>query len=474
MEKNTLYTDPNLASNFGSLIQKQKDFFNTGKTRSYAFRIEQLKKLKDLLKKYEGKIIKALHDDMCRNESEATLEALICVLEVDEAIKNLKKWMAPEKAPANLLLFPSKSKTYYEPYGNTLIISPWNYPFLLTFNPLVSAIAAGNCAIIKPSEVSSHSAGVIKEILEEFPDTFVSVVNGGPEVSEALLKEKFDFIFFTGGTSIGKVVMKAAAEHLTPVVLELGGKSPCIVDETADLDLAARRIIWGKFFNTGQTCIAPDYLYLHSSIKEALIPKMIEAVKGYFSDDPYISKDYGRIINRKHFERIKRLIVKDKVIFGGQTISDDNYIAPTLMDNITWNDPCMKEEIFGPLLPILTYNNLENELIPFLQTKPSPLALYIYTKDNEHEKALMDRLQFGNGCVNDNIMQFNPYQAFGGVGNSGCGSNHGKSGFESFSYRRSIIKRSLSFFDRIFPYVNNKNPEKANRLLQLTRWALKR
>ncbi len=472
MEKDTLYQQANVSSN-ANIIERQRQFFQTGKTRSYEFRIEQLKKYKSLLKKNEDKIINALYTDMHRNKAEANFEYLLCLIEVDEAIKNLKSWMIPVKAPSNILLFPSNSQTYYEPYGVSLIIAPWNFPFLLTFNALVATLAAGNCVIVKPSEIAPASGELIKEILSNFSEEYIYTAMGGPEVSEGLLKEKFDFIFFTGGTAIGKIVAKAAAEHLTPTVLELGGKTPCIIDETASIDLAARRIVWGKFFNTGQTCIAPDFLYVHEKVKAKLIPKMIEAIKEYFSKDAYSSPDFGRIINRKHFERIRKLISKDKVIYGGQTIIDDNFIGPTLMDNVTWDDPAMKEEIFGPILPILSYSNFD-EMIKTLQSKPSPLALYLFTTNRNHEKTVMDKLQFGNGCINDVLMQFNPYTAFGGVGNSGCGCYHGKSGYENFSYRRTIVKRSISFFDSIFPYPSSTNPAKATRIRNLTRWILGR
>ena len=444
-------------STISEAVQKQHNFFLTGKTKDYSYRLEQLKKLKRLIYKYEKQIEVALKEDLHKSQSESFLEIFLCVQEVNEAIKNLKSWMKHYKLPGHLALFPSKTIVTAEPYGKVLIIGPWNYPFVVTLVPLVGAIASGNCVVLKPSELAPHSADLIQQILSEFPEESINVFTGGPEVSEDLLKEKFDSIFFTGGTTIGKIIMKAAAENLTPVTLELGGKSPCIIDSTADLNLAARRIAWSKFTNAGQTCIAPDYLCVHQNVKYALIQKIIDEIKKFYGENPLTSEVYSHIVNTKHFNRLLNLMNPDQVIYGGKSDPEHLVIAPTLLDRVSWNDPIMQEEIFGPILPILTYNNL-NDLLVQLQ-KSKPLSLYLFTKDEQVEKEVLTKLQFGNGCVNDCFNQFNSYMPFGGIGSSGMGNYKGKWSFDTFSQKRPVLKRS-GVYDLFFFILLPKTPRK--------------
>lgn len=433
---------------YQSIISKQREFFATGKTLSLDFRIEQLKKLKTLIQVHEADINEALLADLHKAPAEAYIsEIMIVIEEIDYILKNLPTWIKPRKASTPFpLLFPGRSYVYHEPHGVALIIAPWNYPFQLIMSPLIGAICAGNCAIIKPSELAANTANIITKIINDnFSADYITAINADPTETNLLLQEKFDYIFFTGGMQIGKIIMAAAAKHLTPVTLELGGKSPCIIDETADLDFAARRIVWGKFMNAGQTCIAPDYLYVHHSCKETLIEKLKETIKQFYGTDAKTSNSYGRIINQKHFARLNKLMQAGTIEYGGETDTQERYIAPTIFAGITWNDAIMQEEIFGPLLPILSYTTLD-EVIYAINSHPKPLALYLFTNDKMTENKILNTVSFGGGCVNDCLLQIANYHLpFGGVGASGIGNYHGFNSFAAFSHCKGIYKKSWLF-----------------------------
>lgn len=445
---------------FKAILDQQKSFFSSGKSLPIDFRIEQLKKLKSILQTQESKIAGALKKDLNKAETPAVLyEILLVIKEIDFMVKNLHEWARPVKVKTPLSLLPARSEIYFEPYGIVLIIGPWNFPFNLVMAPLIGAMSAGNCVVIKPSEVSGHTQDLILDLINNnFPAEYVTAVSADPEQMNDLLQEKFDYIFFTGGTAIGKIIMQAAAKHLTPVTLELGGKCPAIVDESANIDYAARRIIWGKTMNAGQMCVSPDYLLVHRSQKETMITKLQNAIKQFYGDDPAKSSSFGRIINKKHFERLTKLMEKCNILYGGTVNKDDLYISPTLIDGVSWNDPIMQEEIFGPLLPILTYDKME-DMIALLAKRPKSLALYLFTKNKENEKTLLNNLSFGGGCVNDCLWQTGNYNLpFGGVGESGMGHYHGKYSFETFSHHKSIYKKLVSIDPKIDypPYTKFK------------------
>lgn len=425
------------------LLEKQRKFFASNTTKSIPFRIEQLKKLKKMLVTHESDILLALQMDLNKSFAEGMMSEVLLVLkEIDFAIKYLKKWAKPKKVKTPLLFFPGKSYIHFEPYGCALIMSPWNYPIMLAFSPLIGAISAGNCTIIKPSEAAPYTQHLIVEIISKwFEPDYIAALNLNTKQTELLLENKFDYIFFTGSTNIGKKVMEAAAVHLTPVTLELGGKSPCIIDETADLDFAARRIIWGKMINAGQTCIAPDYLCVQQSSKNKLVEKLRDTLRNFYSDDPEKSGSFGRIINQKQMARLSNLLKTGNIIQGGKINSDTRYIAPTLIDNISWQDPIMQEEIFGPILPILTFDKIET-LITSLKTQQKPLALYLFSNKQSTQQLVLNELSFGGGCINDCILQVaNPNLPFGGVGMSGMGGYHGEHSFQTFSHRKSIYRK---------------------------------
>lgn len=364
------------------IASRQRTYFFTGASKDISFRIQQLTILRQAIEKYEAEIVTALHHDLRKPETEAYTSDIGPVLhEIDRAVTQLTSWTKPKKVRTPFLLFPGSSYIYPEPFGSVLIIGAWNYPINLTLSPLVGAMAAGNCAVVKPSEVAPHTSWILAKIFEEsFEPAYIAVVEGGVEETQALLTQHFDYLFFTGGTQVGKVVMEAAAKHLTPVTLELGGKNPCIVDSDADLEKAGRRIVWGKLFNAGQTCIAPDYLFVHTSIKQSLFAQIKKSITAFYGEDPSMSQDYGRIINERHFSRLSALLQEGNVVIGGQTHPEDLYIAPTVLDNISWNHAIMQDEIFGPLLPVLEYEDLD-QLIGLLQTKPKPLALYFFSNN---------------------------------------------------------------------------------------------
>ena len=455
---------------FKTLLDQQHQFFATGATLPIDFRIEQLKRLKSLLQTHESEIADALKKDLHKASMEAIFtEVLLVIKELDVVIKHLKKWMRPRKIPTPFFMWPGRSEIQFEPYGSVLIISPWNYPFMLIMSPLIGAISAGNCVILKPSEIAVHTENLITRLIATyFSPNYIAAVKGGPDEVNQLLKEQIDYIFFTGSPQIGKIIMEAAAKTLTPVTLELGGKSPCIVDETADLDFAARRIAWAKTLNAGQVCIAPDYLYVHAACKEALVKKLQQTLIQFFSDNPQKSENYCRIINKKHFDRLTKLMHSGNILFGGQANEDELYIAPTLMDGITWSDPIMQEEIFGPILPILTYEKLD-DVIHVIKSHPKPLALYLFTKNKEHEKQILNHLSFGGGCINDCIAQIaNPHLPFGGVGNSGIGRYHGQYSFETFSHCKSIYKKRILIETKLeYPPYSNKKLGWIRKLLKI-------
>ncbi|MBD2187759.1 aldehyde dehydrogenase [Pseudanabaena mucicola] len=428
-------------------IAKQRAFFAIGKTKDYTFRVEQLNRLSQLIKDNDQLILDALYADLRKPAIEAFgSEVLIALSEIKYTLKHLKAWMQPQKVSTPLNLFPSSSYIHTEPLGVVLIVAPWNYPFNLTIQPLIGAIAAGNCAILKPSEHTPHTSAAIAKIINaNFDPSFITAIEGGIETNQALLAEKFDHIFFTGGTAIGKIVMAAAAQNLTPVTLELGGKSPCIVDETCDLEVTAKRIVWGKFYNMGQTCVAPDYLLVQKQIKPALIEKLLAYVKTFFGDNPQQSPDLGRIVNERQFDRLIGLLDQGKILIGGDHDRSDRFIAPTLIDEVSPNSKVMAEEIFGPILPILEYDQL-TDAIAFVKAQPKPLALYLFSRNKKHQEQILQEISFGGGCLNDLILHLgNPELPFGGVGDSGIGAYHGKTSFDIFSHRKSILKNSFRF-----------------------------
>lgn len=426
------------------IVQKQREFFATNVTKDLNFRKEQLLKLRKAIFEYEDKILDSLLSDLNKSNYEAYMTEVGIVLdEIRYMLKHFKKWAKPKKVRTPLTQFPAKSKIYSEPYGVVLIMSPWNYPFQLSIAPLVGAIAAGNCALIKPSNYSPKTSEVIAEMIgKTFPEEYISVVLGGREANQDLLAQKFDYIFFTGGSTVGRVVMEAAAKHLTPVSLELGGKSPCIVDSTANVDLAAKRIVWGKFINAGQTCVAPDYVLVQKDVKEKLLLSMVKYIKKFFFQA--LDKEYRfpKIINERHFQRLLGLMANENIYFGGKSDPETNRIEPTILDNVTWESPIMQEEIFGPILPILEFTALD-EIIKLVNSRPKPLALYLFTISKANEKLILNSISHGGGCINDTVVHLaTHYLPFGGVGESGIGNYHGRASFDTFSHKKSIMKKS--------------------------------
>lgn len=440
------------------LLQAQRKFFATGKTRDRDFRIKQLQSLERAIVANQDKIIAAVQSDLGRAAFEAYFE-IATLSEVKLALKQLKKWMKPRRVATSVDVFPASAWMQPEPLGVALIIGPWNYPFQLMISPLVGAIAAGNCAILKPSEYAPEMSKVVAELVRStFDSDYITVVEGGAQTSQELLAQKFDHIFFTGGTEIGRIVMQAAAKHLTPVTLELGGKSPCFVDDSVRLDYAAKRIAWGKFINAGQTCIAPDYILVDAAVKDEFVEQLKKAVLELYGDNPAVSPDYARIVNQRQLDRLKALLGSGTIVIGGQVNDTDRYLAPTVLDNVNWNDGVMESEIFGPILPILTYDNLDNA-IALVNQRPKPLALYIFSKSNNVQKNIVNGISSGGVCINDTVLQVSVGNLpFGGVGDSGTGSYHGKASFDTFSHDRSFLKRSILFdLDwRYAPYTDDR------------------
>ena len=425
------------------MLEKQREFFRSGVTLPPIYRIEHLRRLRETICANEGKITEALKSDLGKSGFESYMcEVGLVLEEIRYMLKYACGLSKPRSVSTPLHQFAAKSYIQPEPYGNVLIMSPWNYPFLLTIGPLVDALAAGNTVVIKPSAYSPATSRVIQELIEAYFDpAYVAVVTGGRAENQALLEEKFQYIFFTGSQSVGKVVMEKAAQHLTPVTLELGGKSPCIVDETADLKLAARRIVFGKFLNCGQTCVAPDYVWVHESVKEPLIRLIFEQIRVQYGEHPLENPNYGKIISARHFERLLSLIDPKKVVMGGTWDAQRQKIAPTVLDSVTWEDAVMGQEIFGPVLPIMTFTELE-DVISQLQGKDTPLALYFFSRHRPSIESVTQRIPYGGGCINDTIIHLaTTAMGFGGVGESGMGSYHGKTGFDTFSHMKSIVDK---------------------------------
>lgn len=448
----------------------KREFFDKGNTRSREFRLEQLDNLKISIKKYENDLIHSLMLDLNKSEFESyTAEIGILYQEIDLATKNLKKWMQAKKVSTPIYLQPASSFIYPEPKGVVLIISPWNYPFQLAISPLIGAIAAGNCILLKPSHKSKNVANIIETIIDEtFPSQYISTIQGpGSQVISPLIKQyRFDHIFFTGSVNIGKRILKLAANHLTPVTLELGGKSPTIVHKDADIDLAAKRISWAKFYNCGQTCVAPDYLLVHQSQKDNLIQKIQHYISIYYGENPIESHNLARIINERQFNRLVSLLEGCHIIHGGDSKLDERYISPTLVGNVDMDHPIMEEEIFGPILPILTYNDIP-DLMAMIQKNPYPLALYLFTKDRDLEEYIIGNIQFGGGCINHLISHVaNSHLPFGGIGFSGMGNYHSKYSFDTFSHQKSILKsRSKLDTNILYPPYTDKKLNLAKKFL---------
>jgi len=433
------------------ICNKQKIFFNTNETKAYSFRIEQLKKFKRAIEDNEDLLLKALYDDLRKSEFEAYGgEVGFILAELDFTIKKLKKWMKNKKVKTPLLHQPGSSFIISEPLGTVLIIGPWNYPFQLLIAPLIGAMAAGNTAVLKSSELAPSTSKAMKKIISEcFEEKYIYLVEGEIQEATYLLEEKFDYIFFTGSTVVGKIVMQAAAKNLTPVTLELGGKSPCIIDKDTNLQVAARRVVWGKFFNAGQTCIAPDYLIIQKDIKDDFIRLMKKEIENFYGEDPQKSNDYPRIINKRHFERLSTYLDTSKISTGGQTDINDKYIAPTIMDNVTWDDKVMSDEIFGPILPVLEYERIK-EAIKMINSKPKPLALYLFSNCKLVEKRVLENTSSGGVCINDTLSHITTnFLPFGGVGDSGIGGYHGKFSFDTFSHKKSVMKKAISIDPKI-------------------------
>ncbi|HDC8405018.1 TPA: aldehyde dehydrogenase [Staphylococcus aureus] len=423
-----------------------KAFFNTQQTKDISFRKEQLKKLSKAIKSNESDILEALYTDLGKNKVEAyATEIGITLKSIKNARKELKNWTKTKNVDTPLYLFPTKSYIKKEPYGTVLIIAPFNYPFQLVFEPLIGAIAAGNTAIIKPSELTPNVARVIKRLINEtFDANYIEVIEGGIEETQTLIHLPFDYVFFTGSENVGKIVYQAASENLVPVTLEMGGKSPVIVDETANIKVASERICFGKFTNAGQTCVAPDYILVHESVKDDLITALSKTLREFYGQNIQQSPDYGRIVNLKHYHRLTSLLnsAQMNIVFGGHSDEDERYIEPTLLDHVTSDSAIMQEEIFGPILPILTYQSLD-EAIAFIHQRPKPLSLYLFSEDENATQRVINELSFGGGAINDTLMHLaNPKLPFGGVGASGMGRYHGKYSFDTFTHEKSYIFKS--------------------------------
>lgn len=436
------------SSKIKNVVNQQRKFFQTGATLPVKFRIEALKKLKANILANEKEIAAAITADLGKSETEAFMcEIGLVITEISYMLKHVRKFAKDKTVSTPLSNFPAHSFVKSSPYGNVLIMSPWNYPFLLTLDPLVDAISAGNTVVVKPSAYSPATSAAIEKVLQEtFAPEYVAVVTGGRAENACLLEQKFDYIFFTGSQAVGREVLRHAAEYLTPCTLELGGKSPCIIDSSAKIKLAATRLVWGKYLNCGQTCVAPDYVLCHSSVKDQFIKAMAAEIKAQFGQDPLANKDYGKIINQKHFERVRGLINKDKVAVGGRVNAETQQIEPTVMDNVTWEDAVMGEEIFGPVLPVLTFDSYD-QIYQTLNDKAKPLAFYLFTENRKLMKEFTSRFNFGGGCINDCIIHLATNNlGFGGCGESGMGAYHGKVGFDTFSTKKSIVNRK-TFMD---------------------------
>lgn len=445
-------------NSINEIINSQRSYFKSGKTLPVAYRIEMLKALyKEILARDE-EIHKALFRDLGKPYAEVISSEITVLLNDIKLLRNnLKNWSQPKRIPSSIINFPSSDWILAEPYGNTLHISPWNYPFQLALGPLVGAVAAGNTVLLKPSENAPHTSQVVAKIIKAvFDPGFVTVVQGGPDVASELLQQRWDYIFFTGGVEIGKIVAKAAAEHLTPTTLELGGKNPCIVDETANIAVSARRIVWGKFFNCGQTCIAPDYILVHHSIHSQFVSALTKEIERAFGKQVDQSNDYGRIINSNHFNRLKTLLDNQNILFGGHSDAETRFLSPTLVTVDNLDSELMRHEIFGPILPIMTYQELE-EVHAIIHSFEKPLSFYMFSERKKIAKKMLETHSYGGGAINDTIIQFaNPKLPFGGVGHSGMGSYHGKASFDTFTHFKPYVYRPtwLDIPIRYAPYKN--------------------
>ncbi|QRK09532.1 aldehyde dehydrogenase family protein [Archangium violaceum] len=435
-----------MARSLSNLAEKQRAYFETRATLPLQWRREQLQALDRVARKYEAEILAALEADLSKSPEEAYLTEVGNIYgEIKNALKNVKAWMEPRRGSAPLIIQPARAYQYAEPLGVTLIISPWNYPYQLSMAPLIGALAAGCTAVLKPSELSPATSGVLSRMLgEAFPAEVVSVVEGGAEVSQALLAERWDLIFFTGGTQVGRVVAEAAARHLTPTVLELGGKSPCIVDRSADLEVTARRIAWGKYVNAGQTCVAPDYVLIPPELKGRFIDLVQKAVRSFYGADARTSGDYGRIVSHRHFERISALATDGRIAFGGERDAPSRYFAPTVITDAPVSSPLMQEEIFGPLLPLVDCPSID-DAIRFVRSRPKPLALYSFARDAAVNERVLTETSSGGAVTNDVCVHFAAEGLpFGGVGESGLGGYHGQASFDAFSHKKSVVKRPFA------------------------------
>lgn len=447
-------------STIKEIVLNQKKFSDLGTAKDVAFRKAQLQKLKKVLKDNESLLCDAIYQDVKKSQFETYVTELSLVYhDIDFSIKNLDKWVKPLKVKTDIANLPAKSFIISEPYGTTLIIGAWNYPYQLTLGPLVAVLTAGNTAIIKPSELPVRTSAALKKVINEnFDPAYLHVVEGGIEITQELLSYPYGKICFTGSTSVGKIIAKSAAEHLTPVLLELGGKSPCLVFEDADLKLAAKRIAWGKYLNAGQTCIAPDYLLVHSSIYDQFLEELKRQIPDIVGSNPLHSDSYTRIINQRNVQRLQKMIDPHKVFYGGKVIESENYIEPTILKNVEWEDDCMKEEIFGPIFPVIRFDDV-NDVIAKIKEGDKPLSLYVFSKSESIQHKILNEISFGGGCINDTVMHIaNHNIPFGGVGGSGMGNYHGKHGFRTFSHQKSILKKSFLFEPEIkyAPHTNVK------------------
>jgi len=451
------------------LLQSQKDFFKTAKTKDVNFRKKSLKRLKTELLKRENEIIEALAKDFKKPAFESVLtETTVVLSDLDKMIKNVGNWSKPKWIMPALLNFPSLDRLYSEPYGQTLIIAPWNYPYQLAMVPLIAAIAAGNTAVLKPSELTPNTSSLLNAIIKTvFKPEHISVVQGDADVSLQLLKQRWNYIFFTGSVKVGKIVAKAAAEYLTPVTLELGGKNPCIIDETANIKLTAKRIVWGKFLNAGQTCIAPDYVLIHKSKKEAFYIAMQSEIDKAYSKSPKTSNDYCRIVNENNFKRLAKMLCNETIKIGGEIDAKSLYIAPTIIDESSLDSKVMEGEIFGPILPVISYEE-ESEIETIISKYEKPLSLYVFSTNSKKSKKIIETFSFGGGCINDTVIHFaNHRLPFGGVGNSGIGAYHGKLSFNTFSHKKAIVSKAnwLDLPVRYAPYSG-----KLKKIRKLLKW----
>lgn len=444
-----------------ALVREQRAYFDSGATRDIAVRRKHLQNLYDVIKSRKNEILRALHDDFRKPAFEGYVTEVGFVLEeISHTLKHLSSWAKPKRVPVPLVAQPATAHVHSVPFGVTLVISPWNYPFQLLFAPVVGAIAAGNTVVMKPSELAPATSRLAVSLIEQiFPKELVAVVEGGITTNQHLLEQKWDYIFFTGGTEVGRIVAQAAAKNLTPTTLELGGKSPCIVDKTANLEVAARRVVWGKFVNAGQTCVAPDYLLLDKSVEQEFLAKVKTTIQNFYGANPQQSPDYARIINDRHFARLAAYLNDGEVFTGGETDASERYIAPTVMLNASNDAPVMRDEIFGPILPVVPYSRLD-DAVSFINNRSKPLALYIFSEQKNVQQQVLTETISGGGCINDTLTHLVvPGLPFGGVGDSGIGGYHGKHSFDAFSHKRGILSKpnALDINIRYAPYGEKVN-----------------